>query len=86
MKKTKQGTLFFFLICSAAVFSCGHLSRYVLLIAQTGGVGVLSTNTVHSVVHLRSRPAVHLERRGYPLKWVSLDPAAKQNKIKTSLV
>lgn len=56
---------------------CAHLSRYVLLITQAGGVGVLSSDTVHGVVYLRSCPAVHLERCGYPLKRVSLDPAAK---------
>lgn len=67
------------------MFSCAHLSRYVLLITQAGGVGVLSSDTVHGVVHLRSCPAVHLERRGHPLKRVSLDPAAKQNKKKYHL-
>lgn len=57
----------------------------MLLITQAGGVGVLSSNTVHGVVYLRSCPAVHLERRGYPLKRVSLDSAAetvKQEKKK----
>lgn len=59
------------------VFCCAHLSRYVLLITQARSVGVLSSDTVHSVVYLRSCPAVHLERRGYPLKGVSLDPEAE---------
>lgn len=68
-------TLHYLSACCAAVFSCGYLSRYVLLITQAGGVGVLSSNTVHGVVYLWSCPAVHLERRGYPLKRVSLDPA-----------
>lgn len=62
------------------MFSCAHLSRYVLLITQPGGVGVLSSNAVHGVVYLRSCPAVHLERRGYPLKRVSLDPVATNRK------
>ncbi len=60
-----------------AVFRGVYLSRYVLLVTQAGGVGVLSSNTVHGVIYLRSCPAVHLERRGYPLKWVSLDPTAE---------
>lgn len=60
-----------------AMFSRAHLSRYVLLITQAGGVGILSPNTVHGVVYLRSCPAVYLERRGYPLKRMSLDPTAK---------
>ena len=59
------------------VLLCAHLSRYVLLITQAGGVGVLSSDTVHRVVYLWSCPAVHLERCGYPLKRVSLDPGAK---------
>lgn len=60
--------------------SCAHLSRNVLLVTQAGGVGILSSHAVHGVVYLRSGPAVHLERCGYPLERVSLDPAAKNNK------
>lgn len=56
------------------------LSRDVLLITQAGGVCVLSSNTVHCMVYLRSSPAVYLERRGYPLKRVSLDSAAVKEK------
>lgn len=62
------------------MFSSAHLSRYVLLITQAGGVGILSPNTVHGVVYLRSCPAVYLERSGYPLKRVSLDPTAKNTR------
>lgn len=55
---------------------CRHLSRNVLLIAQPRGVGILCTHTVHGMLCLRGRPAVHLERGGNPLEWVALDPVA----------
>lgn len=58
-----------------------YLPRYVLLVAQPGGVGVLCPDTVHGVLCLRGRPAVHLERSGYPLKGVSLNPSLGQTTI-----
>lgn len=58
-----------------------YLSRYVLLIAQSRSVGVLCPDTVHGVLCLGSCPAVHLERSGYPLKGVSLNPSLGETTI-----
>lgn len=51
-----------------------YLARYVLFITQTGGVGILSSHTVHGMVNLWCSPAVHLEGSSYSLKWMSLYP------------
>lgn len=48
----------------------------MLLVAQTGGVGVFGSDAVHGVVHLWSCPTVHLEGRRYPFKRVPLHSAA----------
>lgn len=58
-----------------------YLSRYVLLIAQSRSVGILCSDTIHGVLCLWSRPAVHLERSGYPLKRVSLNPSLGETTI-----
>lgn len=57
-----------------------YLSRYVLFVAQPRGVSVFCPHTVHGMFRLRSRPAVHLERSGYPLKRVSLNAFLLQSR------